>query len=58
LNSPLLTQTKLNKHSDFGSLAGIPFQIVMKAAERVAQQTPDPGSRPVRKSSSAKSIRR
>ena len=37
LSSPFLNQTKLNKHPDFGSLAGVPFQIVMKAAEQVAQ---------------------
>ena len=41
LSSPLLTQTKLNKHPDFGSLAEVPFQIVMKAAEQVAQPTTD-----------------
>jgi ATP-dependent DNA helicase RecQ len=32
LNSPMLTQTKLNKHPDFGSLADVPFNLVMKAA--------------------------
>jgi len=31
LNSPLLTQTKLHKHPDFGGLAGFPFQAVLKA---------------------------
>ncbi len=28
LNSPMLTQTKLNKHPDFGSLADVPFHLV------------------------------
>jgi ATP-dependent DNA helicase RecQ len=36
LSSPLLTQTKLNKHPDFGSLAEVPFQSVLKAAEQFA----------------------
>ncbi|MBV8351757.1 MAG: RecQ family ATP-dependent DNA helicase [Verrucomicrobia bacterium] len=40
LTSPLLTQTKLSKHPDFGSLADVSFQLVMKAAEQVAQSTP------------------
>ena len=31
LNSPLLTQTKLHKHPDFGGLVGFPFQAVLKA---------------------------
>jgi len=31
LNSPLLTQTKLHKHLDFGGLVGFPFQAVLKA---------------------------
>jgi ATP-dependent DNA helicase RecQ len=35
LSSPLLTQTKLNRHSDFGVLAEIPFQTVMQAAEEL-----------------------
>jgi ATP-dependent DNA helicase RecQ len=35
LNSPLLTQTKLNRHEDFGVLAEIPFQNVIKAAEEL-----------------------
>jgi ATP-dependent DNA helicase RecQ len=39
LSSPFLSQTKLNKHPDFGYLAEVPFQIVMKAAEQVAQPT-------------------
>ena len=43
LTSPLLTQTKLTKHPDFGSLADIPFQLVMKAAEQMAQSTPVSG---------------
>jgi ATP-dependent DNA helicase RecQ len=34
LNSPSLTQAKLNKHEEFGSLATVPFDLVMKAAER------------------------
>jgi ATP-dependent DNA helicase RecQ len=58
LNSPLLSQTKLNKHPDFGSLAEVPFQIVMKAAEQVVQLKPEPGTRSPRRSSSAKSVRR
>ena len=57
LSSPLFTQTKLNKHPDFGSLAEVPFQTVMKAAEQAASATPDPSSRSPRKSSSAKSVR-
>jgi ATP-dependent DNA helicase RecQ len=36
LSSPFLSQTKLNKHPDFGNLAEVPFQIVIKAAEQVA----------------------
>jgi ATP-dependent DNA helicase RecQ len=36
LNSPLLTQTKLNRHADFGVLAEIPFQNVIQAAEELA----------------------
>ena len=35
LNSPLLTQTKLNRHEDFGALSEIPFQNVMQAAEEL-----------------------
>jgi ATP-dependent DNA helicase RecQ len=35
LNSPLLTQTKLNRHADFGVLAEIPFQNVMQAGEKL-----------------------
>ncbi|MGA7127574.1 MAG: RecQ family zinc-binding domain-containing protein, partial [Chthoniobacterales bacterium] len=35
LNSPLLTQTKLNRHADFGVLAEIPFQNVIQAAEEL-----------------------
>jgi ATP-dependent DNA helicase RecQ len=35
LNSPLLTQTKLNRHVDFGALSEIPFQNVMQAAEEL-----------------------
>jgi ATP-dependent DNA helicase RecQ len=57
LSSPLFTQTKLNKHPDFGSLAEVPFQTVMKAAEQAAPVTPDPTSSSPRKSSSAKSVR-
>ena len=37
LNSPLLTQTKLNRHADFGVLAEIPFQNVMQAAEELVR---------------------
>jgi ATP-dependent DNA helicase RecQ len=32
LSSPLFTQAKLNKHKEFGSLADVPFLMVMKAA--------------------------
>jgi ATP-dependent DNA helicase RecQ len=35
LSSPLLTQTKLNRHEDFGILAEIPFQNVIQAAEEL-----------------------
>ena len=42
LNSPLLTQTKLHKHPDFGGLAGFPFQTVLKAADRFVQLVLDP----------------
>ena len=35
LNSPSITQAKLNKHPEFGSLAEVPFHLVMKAAETV-----------------------
>ena len=35
LNSPLLTQTKLNRHADFGALAEIPFQNVIQAAQEL-----------------------
>jgi len=35
LSSPLLTQTKLNRHADFGILAEIPFQNVIQAAEEL-----------------------
>jgi len=58
LNSPLLSQTKLNKHPDFGTLAEVPFQIVLKAAEPVAQQVPDSSPRSPRNPRSAKSNRR
>jgi ATP-dependent DNA helicase RecQ len=34
LNSPLLTQTKLHKHPDFGGLAGFPFQAILKATDQ------------------------
>jgi ATP-dependent DNA helicase RecQ len=34
LTSPLLTQTKLNKDPDFGSLAEVPFQTVLETAEQ------------------------
>jgi len=44
LNSPLLTQAKLHKHAEFGSLAKVPFQVVINAAETVA--TPEPNSSP------------
>ena len=40
LSSPLLTQAKLHKHSDFGSLAEFPFRTVLEAAERVAGHAP------------------
>jgi ATP-dependent DNA helicase RecQ len=45
LNSPLLTQAKLNKHAKFGSLAEVPFQRVMKTAEMVVRQKPIPSLR-------------
>jgi len=50
MSSPFLNQTKLNKHPDFGSLAEVPFQIVMKAAEQVTQPTTEPSSRYLRRS--------
>ena len=40
LNSPLLTQAKLNKHAKFGSLAEVPFQLVMKTAKTVERPKP------------------
>jgi ATP-dependent DNA helicase RecQ len=40
LNSPSMTQAKLNKHPEFGSLAEVPFHLVMKAAERVLRPKP------------------
>ena len=43
LNSPLLTHMKLHKHPDFGGLAGIPFQTVLKAADQFAQSVLGPG---------------
>ena len=45
LNSPLLTQAKLNKHAKFGSLAEVPFQRVMKTAEMMVRQKPIPSLR-------------
>ena len=48
LNSPLLTQAKLNKHAKFGSLADVPFQLVMKTAETVARSKPIRTERAVR----------
>ena len=45
LSSPLLTQTKLTKHPDFGSLTHVPFQLVMKAAEQVSQSAPASSTR-------------
>jgi ATP-dependent DNA helicase RecQ len=45
MSSPLLTQTKLNKHPDFGSLAEVPFRTVLEAAEQLAGFTPVPGRR-------------
>jgi ATP-dependent DNA helicase RecQ len=33
LNSPLITQTKLNKHAEFGRLVEVPFNLVMQSAE-------------------------
>jgi superfamily II DNA helicase RecQ len=42
LNSPMLTQTKLNKHADFGSLADVPFHLVMQAAEFEQKETARP----------------
>ena len=36
MNSPSYTQAKLNKHAEFGSLAEIPFQLVVKAAETLS----------------------
>src|ERR1700747_3670962 len=35
LSSPLLPQTKLNRHADFGVLAEIPFQNVIQAAQEL-----------------------
>ena len=58
LSSPMLSQTKLNKHPDFGSMAEVPFQIVMRAAQQVVQPIPDSSSRSTRKTSGAKSVRR
>jgi ATP-dependent DNA helicase RecQ len=40
LNSPLITQTKLNKHAEFGRLVEIPFHLVMKAVEPIARPQP------------------
>jgi ATP-dependent DNA helicase RecQ len=40
LNSPSLTQAKLNKHGEFGSLAEVPFDLVMKAAETITRPEP------------------
>jgi ATP-dependent DNA helicase RecQ len=40
LSSPLLTQTKLNRHEDFGVLAEIPFQNVIQAAEELVLNGP------------------
>jgi ATP-dependent DNA helicase RecQ len=36
LNSPSVTQAKLHKHAEFGSMAETPFHLVLEAAERVA----------------------
>ena len=40
LSSPSFTQAKLNKQKEFGSLAEVPFHLVMKAAEAVARPEP------------------
>jgi ATP-dependent DNA helicase RecQ len=45
MSSPLLTQTKLNKHPDYGSLAEVPFRTVLEAAEQFAGVTPVSGRR-------------
>jgi hypothetical protein len=42
LNSPMLTQTKLHKHPDFGDLAGFPFTTVLKAADLFVQSVCGP----------------
>jgi ATP-dependent DNA helicase RecQ len=54
LTSPLLTQTKLTNHPDFGSLAEVPFQMVMKAAEQASGSMPARSPRPLRAPSAAK----
>ncbi|HZC36090.1 MAG TPA: RecQ family zinc-binding domain-containing protein, partial [Chthoniobacterales bacterium] len=38
LSSPLLMQAKLQKHSDFGSLAEVPFQAVLEATDRFSER--------------------
>jgi ATP-dependent DNA helicase RecQ len=48
INSPLLTQAKLNKHAKFGSLAEVPFQLVMKTAETLVRPKPIRTERAVR----------
>jgi ATP-dependent DNA helicase RecQ len=58
LNSPLLTQAKLNRHPEFGSLAEVPFQIVMKAAEKLALPAPVPGPRSALAADSAKRVKK
>jgi ATP-dependent DNA helicase RecQ len=40
LSSPLLTQAKLHKHSDFGSFAEVPFQTVLEATDRLSEVFP------------------
>jgi ATP-dependent DNA helicase RecQ len=42
LHSPMLTQTKLHKHPDFGDLAGFPFPTVLKAADRFVESVCGP----------------
>jgi ATP-dependent DNA helicase RecQ len=53
LSSPLLIQGKLSKHSDFGSLAEVPFQMVLEAAEQFAAVKPASGRRSLSESNSA-----
>jgi len=43
LSSPFLTQTKLNKHPDFGSLSEFPFQAGLEVAHRLVGSTAGAG---------------